>query len=135
MLKTTRTSVTVTGMALPARMKNGTPDQRQLSISQLHRAERLRLRVRRDTGNVAVARVLAADVVRGVGLGHRDEDVALAVVDDVHAASGGRLDRDEAEHLQDVVLDDVAHRADRVVEVAAVGDVEVLRHRDLARRR
>ena len=30
-----------------------------------------------------------------------------------------------------MVLDDVAHRADRVVEVAAVGDVEVLAHRDL----
>ena len=33
MLKTTRTSVTVTGSDFPARMKNGTPDQRQLSIS------------------------------------------------------------------------------------------------------
>ncbi len=33
-LKTTRTSVTVTGSDLPARMKNGTPDQRQLSISR-----------------------------------------------------------------------------------------------------
>ncbi len=32
-LKTTRTSVTVTGSDLPARMKKGTPDQRQLSIS------------------------------------------------------------------------------------------------------
>ena len=32
-LKTTRTSVTVTGSDFPARMKNGTPDQRQLSIS------------------------------------------------------------------------------------------------------
>ena len=31
--KTIRTSVTVTGIALPARMKKGTPDQRQLSIS------------------------------------------------------------------------------------------------------
>ena len=31
--KMIRTSVTVTGSAFPARMKNGTPDQRQLSIS------------------------------------------------------------------------------------------------------
>jgi hypothetical protein len=32
-LKTTRTSVAFRVSALPARMKNGTPDQRQLSIS------------------------------------------------------------------------------------------------------
>ena len=32
-LKTTRTSVWVTGRRLPVRMKNGTPDQRQFSIS------------------------------------------------------------------------------------------------------
>ena len=32
-----------------------------------------------------------------------------------------------------MVLHDVAHRADRVVEVAAVGDAEVLAHRDLHR--
>ena len=30
-LNTSRSSVTVTGMFLPVRMKNGTPDQRQLS--------------------------------------------------------------------------------------------------------
>ncbi len=46
----------------------------------------------------------------------------------------GRLHRDEAQDLEEVVLHDVAHRADRVVEVAAVGDVEVLAHRDLHRR-
>ncbi len=33
-----------------------------------------------------------------------------------------------------MVLDDVAHRADRVVEVPAVGHVEILTHRDLHRR-
>ena len=43
------------------------------------RAERLRLRVRRDAVDVEVAAVLAADVLRRVRLGHRDEDVALAV--------------------------------------------------------
>ena len=32
-LNTTRTSVTLTGSDLPVRTKNGTPDQRQLSIS------------------------------------------------------------------------------------------------------
>ena len=33
-LKTSRSSVCVTGRRLPVRMKNGTPDQRQLSISR-----------------------------------------------------------------------------------------------------
>ena len=49
------------------------------------------------------------------------------------AVPGRRLDRDEAQDLEDVVLDDVPHRPDRVVEVAAVFDVEVLGHRDLDR--
>ena len=35
------------------------------------------------------------------------------------------------DHLHEVVDDDVAQRADRVVEVAAILDAEVLGHRDL----
>ena len=94
-------------------------------------AERLRLRARRYAADIEVAAVLAADVPRRIGLGHRDEHVALAVVDDVDAATSGRLQRDEAQDLEQVVLHDVAHGADRVVEVAAAGDAEVLAHRDL----
>ena len=75
--------------------------------------------------------ILPAHVPGRVGLGHRDEDVALAVVDDVHPVARGGLHRDEAQDLQEMVLHDVAHRPDRVVEVPAVGDVEVLSHRDL----
>ena len=37
-LKTSRTSVCLIGMRLPVRMKNGTPAQRQLSISSLSAA-------------------------------------------------------------------------------------------------
>jgi hypothetical protein len=40
----------------------------------------------------------------------------------------------ERDHLHQVVDDDVAQRANRVVEVAAVFDAEVFRHRDLDRR-
>ena len=94
MLKTTRTSVTVTGSDLPARMKNGTPDQRQLSISSRMAQYVSVVRAWRDAVDVEVAAVLAAHVPRGVGLGHRDEDVALAVVDDVDAAACRRLHRD-----------------------------------------
>ena len=42
-----------------------------------------------------------------------------------------RLHRDGGEHLHEVVDDDVAERPDRIVEVAAVRDAEVLGHRDL----
>ena len=130
-LKTTRTSVTEVGSAFPARMKNGTPDQRQLSISRRQSAEGLGLRAGRHARHVEVAAVLATHVPGRVGLGHGDEDIALAVVDDADAVPGRWLHGHEAQDLQQVVLDDVAHRADRVVEVTAVGDVEVLAHGDL----
>ena len=42
-----------------------------------------------------------------------------------------RLHRDGGEHLHEVIDDDVAQRPDRIVEVAAVGDAEVLGHGDL----
>ena len=44
--------------------------------------------------------------------------------------AGGRFHRDERQDLEQVVLDDVAQRSDRVVEAPAVGDAEVLGHRD-----
>ena len=125
-LKTTRTSVTVSGSDLPARMKKGTPDQRQLSISIRQSAERFRLRTARDAVDVEVPAVLPPDVPRRVGFGHRHEHVPLAVVDHVFAASSRRLHGDEAQDLEEVVLHDVAHRADGVVEMAAIGDPEVL---------
>ena len=81
--------------------------------------------------DVEVPVVLAAHVVGRVGLGHGDEHVALAVADRVGGPAGRRLHRDHAQHLQEVVLDDVAHRSDRLVEVPAIGDVEGLGHRDL----
>ena len=42
-----------------------------------------------------------------------------------------RLHRDRGEHLHEVVDDDIAQRPHRIIEVAAVGDAEVLGHRDL----
>ena len=97
--------------------------------------EGLGLRVGRDALDLAVAAVLAADVAARVGRGHRPEEVGLAVADrvGVGGARRGRLHRDQREHLQEVVLDHVAQRADRVVEAAAVLDPEVLGHRDLDR--
>ena len=50
-------------MHFPARMENGTPAHRQLSMNSAHRDERLDLRVRRDALFVAIAVVLPADDV------------------------------------------------------------------------
>ena len=56
-LKMTRISVARTGSALPARMKNGTPDQRQLSISSRNAANggKAAIRTARDDPQNAVS--------------------------------------------------------------------------------
>ena len=66
-----------------------------------------------------------------IGGGHRLEEVELLVADRVLVVAAGRLHRDQRQHLQQVVLDDVAQSADGVVETAAVLDAEVLGHRHL----
>ena len=130
-LNTSRSSVCVTGRRLPVRMKNGTPDQRQLSISSRSAAYVSVVGVRRDAVDLAVAVVLAADVVRRVGRVDRVEERDLRVLERVGVAARGRLHRGGGDDLHEVVDDDVAERADGVVEVAAVLDAEVLGHRDL----
>ena len=47
------------------------------------------------------------------------------------ARAGRRLHRHQRQHLEQVVLEDVAQRADRVVEPAPPLDAEVLAHRQL----
>ena len=114
-------------------MKNGTPSQRQLSISSRSATNVSVVESGATPSTSQVAVVLAAHVAARVGRGHRAEDVDLAVAHRVGSsgAARGRLHRDQREDLQQVVLDDVAQRADRVVEAAAVLDAEVLGHRDL----
>ena len=124
-----RSSVWVTGRCLPVRMKNGTPSQRQLSISSRIAAYVSVAESAATPSIVAVAVVLPAHVVRRVGGGHGREHRVEGVLE--RARARRRLHRRGADHLHEVVDDHVAHRADRVVEVPAVLDAEVLRHRDL----
>ena len=130
-LKTRRTSVCVTGRRLPARMKNGTPDQRQFSMFEPQRGERLGGRVGGHPVDREVAVVLAADVARRIGGLDRAVERDLGLLERVHVATGGRLHRGRADDLHEVVHDHVAQRAHRVVEVPAVLHAEVLCHRDL----
>ncbi len=88
-------------------------------------------RVVGDAVDRRVAVVLAADVVGRVGVLDRPEERDHPVLEHVGIAARGRLHRRRGDHLHEVVDDDVAQRADGVVEVPAVLDAEVLRHGDL----
>ena len=88
-------------------------------------------RVGGDAVDVAVAVVLAAYVVRGVGFRRRAEHRGLRVLDRGGITAGRCLHRRGRHDLHEVVDHDVAQRADGVVEVTAIRDPEVLRHRDL----
>ena len=98
------------------------------------RGVRLRRRARIDAVDRAVTVVLPAHVVRGIGLLDRAEERDLRVLDRLRVAARRRLHRTQRDDLHQVIDDDVAQRPDRIVEVAAVLDPEVLRHRDLHRR-
>ena len=130
-LKTRRSSVWVTGSRLPVRMKKGTPAQRQFSMSSRSAAYVSVVEPARDALDVLVAVVLAADVVGRVGLDDRAEQRDLRLLDGVQVTARRRLHRRGRDELHQVVDHDVAQRADRVVEAAAVVDAEVLGHRDL----
>ena len=90
-------------------------------------------RVGGDAVDVAIALVLAAYVVRGVSRRDRGEQRVQRVLERRLVAGRGDLHRRRGDDLHEVVDHDVAQRADRVVEVAAVVDAEALGHRDLDR--
>ena len=109
--------------AAPARVSN----------RQARRDVRLDAGIRRDAGLAPVAAVLAAHDVLG-----RERRIALKQLDlrrfDRRAlVRRRRIHRQHRQHLQQVVLKDVAHRADLFVEAAARPHAERLGHRDLRR--
>ena len=118
-------------MRLPVRRKNGTPAQRQLSISHRSRDEGLDLGVRRDARLVAVALVLPAHDVAGVDRQQRAEDLELLVDERARLERRRRLHRDEREHLEQVRHDHVAVGAGALVERAARADRQRLGDVDL----
>ena len=99
---------------------------------ELHGGERFDARV--------VARPLFLCGIRGTvrgrrgaasSSGNRPQDFDLFVADRLAVGARRRLHRQVGQHLEHVVLDDVADGPRLLVERAAPLDAEVLRHRDL----
>src|SRR5262249_37584857 len=80
---------------------------------------------------LAVARELAAHQVGGIHRPDVLEDLGLLVANRLVVGARGRLHREVAHYLQEMVLDDVAGDAGLFEELAPPLDAEVLRHRDL----
>ena len=98
---------------------------------QAQRDERLDLRICGDTRLVPVAAELAADHLRRIERPHRAKQPQLLGVHRLRILAGRRVHREQRNDLQQVVLDDVAHGADFLVEAAASLHAEALGHRDL----
>ena len=84
-----------------------------------------------DAVDVEVAVVLPAHVVRRIGGLNRAESRDERVLERLRVGAAGRLHRSCPDDLHQMVDDDVPQGSDGVVEVPAILDAEVLRHRDL----
>ncbi len=98
---------------------------------QFHRGVGLDLRVVGHVRNVPVALVLPPDALGGIGRADRLEQLELLGADRVVLVRVRRFHRQQPQHLQHVILDDVTDRADAFVETSPVLDPEVLAHRHL----
>jgi len=92
---------------------------------------RLDGRVARDTLLLPVTPVLPAHEIVGAERTDRAEYLHLLVANRLVIRRDRRLHREQAHHLQHVILDDVADRAGLFVELASALDAERLGHRDL----
>src|SRR4029079_14901159 len=119
------------GQALPRPDEKGHTAPPPGVHEQLDGHIRLDLRILRDAVFIRVSVVLPADEVlrfdRADGPQHFGQFIADAVLD----AAAGRLHRQVADDLHEVVLQYVADRPDLLVELAPALDAERLGHRDL----
>src|SRR5262245_28333715 len=98
---------------------------------QLERRVRRHVGVLRDARLVAVSLELAAHHALGAHRPHRAQHLRLLVANGLGVRRRGRLHREVADDLQEVVLDHVANDAGLVVELAAALHAEALGERDL----
>ena len=113
-------------------MRNGTPSQRQESTWSAHGREGLDVGVRRRRRPRRGSR----RTVRAPGRRRPSGRIArssfgLLVAHDSRRVADGRLHGEDGRPLQQVVLHDVADRADLLVEAAAALHAEALGHGDL----
>jgi hypothetical protein len=116
--RSTITSVAVTAMLLPARIRKGTSAQRQESIRRRTAAKVSTVESGLTPGLLPVPVELAAHDVRGLERLDRTEDLDLLVAHGVRVERRRRLHRQQRDDLEQVVLDDVADRARLVVETS-----------------
>ena len=115
---------------LPVRMPIGTPAQRVLD-RQIRARVGFDSRINGDTGLAAISLRLSAHDISRPQRPHRLQQRDLRRFDRWPAVIGGRLHRQQRQHLEQVILKDVANGADLLVELAASANAERLRHRDL----
>ncbi len=130
-LKTSRSSVWVAWQALPGPDEERHAGPAPVLDLQPKRRVGLGRRARIDAVDVEIAVVLPAHVVRRVGVGDGVEERDQGVLDHRRVTPRRHLHRGGRHDLHQVVDDDVAERADRIVEVAAILDAEALGHGDL----
>ncbi len=113
------------------RRRNGTPAQRQFSISTSSATNVSVSESGATPSSVPVALVLAAHDAGRVERLHRLEDLQLLGGEGLRVERRRRLHRDEAERLEEVCHDHVAERPGALVEAGAASDRERLGHVDL----
>ena len=98
---------------------------------QTHGRVRLDVRVRRDALLAPIAGVLAEHEIVGRKSPDRLEHLRLLVEHRIRRMPNRGLHREMGDDLQQVVLDDIANRADLLVELPARQHAERFGHRDL----
>ncbi len=98
---------------------------------QAQRGEGFDLRIRRHAGFIAVAAKLAAHDLLRIERPHGAEQAQLLGAHCIRIAADRRVHRQQRHHLQQMVLHDVADRADLLVKAAAALHAEILGHGDL----
>jgi hypothetical protein len=100
------------GSRLPVRMNIGTPSQRQFSTSRRSATYVSVVGAWRDSVDLLVAVVLAADEPGWIGCGIALPERRLPVLDRLRPGAGGGLHGSRRRQLQQVVHDHVSQRAD-----------------------
>ena len=124
-------SVAVSGSALPARMKIGTPPPTAKIDEEFGRDKCFNGQIGFDAGHRLIARILAANDMRRIERADRLQQGCFLFPNGIAFLACRRVHRQAGEHLQHVVLKHVADSASLIVEFTTVLDTKFLGHGDL----